>query len=80
MLISFGLYLVSSGNHHGPTSSPSAELSQNSHLFTNNTLDTMQLDTEGFEAFGFLTSETFDPSLFSSLGLNLGAPFPGDST
>jgi hypothetical protein len=44
-----------------------------------NSLDTMQLDTEGFEAFGFLASETFDSSLFSSFGLNLGALFPGDS-
>ena len=40
----------------------------------------MQLDAEGFEAFGFLTSELFDPTLFSNVGLNINAPLPGDAT
>ena len=35
----------------------------------------MQIHTEGFEAFGFLTAELFDPSLFSGLGMNMEASF-----
>lgn len=43
-------------------------------------LDSMQLDAEGFEAFAILTSEIFDPALFTNSSPNLNAPLPGDGT
>ncbi|KAH7028444.1 C6 transcription factor [Macrophomina phaseolina] len=61
------------------SSTSAAEHSDNTLASAPSPLDTMQLDAEGFEAFGFLTSEIFDPSLFDGFGLNLGGPTPGDS-
>lgn len=55
-------------------------MSSNTLINTDGMQDPMQLDTEGFEAFGFLTSEIFDPALFSNFGLNLGPPLTGNST
>jgi len=37
----------------------------------------MQLDAEGFETLGFLTSELFDPSVFEDFNLGAAGVAPG---
>lgn len=65
----------SSENMNDRSCRPAVEPLGNTHRSSDNVFDPMQIHTEGFEAFGFLTAELFDPSLFSGLGMNMEASF-----
>ncbi|KAH7399180.1 C6 transcription factor [Phaeosphaeria sp. MPI-PUGE-AT-0046c] len=80
LVLSCSRYIRNLADMFSQANAPYDALSSNAPINTDNILDSMQLDTEGFEAFGFLTSEMFDPALFSNLGLNLGTPRPEDLT
>jgi hypothetical protein len=64
------------------SSDPSSIVSraQSDNILTSSlgpSLDMMQVDPEGFEAFGFLTSELFDTSLFQGFDMAATGISPG---
>ncbi|KAL6154341.1 hypothetical protein ACJQWK_01557 [Exserohilum turcicum] len=78
--LSCSRYIRNLSNMYSQVHEPSEILSSNTLAPTDSMLDSMQLDAEGFEAFAILTSEIFDPALFTNSSPNLNAPLPGDGT